>query len=103
MTGKKSARARQSRSVPPRHQPGEGRCLDILRQLSAYIDDELPSDICAELRRHVGACPNCEVFIASLRNTVKLCRHHQTPPLSPQERAIIRQEILQSSKLGAPQ
>jgi len=85
------------------HQPGEGRYPDNLWQLSANIDDELPSDICAELRRHVGACPNYEVFIASLRDTVELCRHHQTPPLSPQERAIIRQEILQSSKLGAPQ
>lgn len=102
MTGKKSARAGQSRSSSHHHQSGEGRCLDILRQLSAYIDDELPSDICAELRRHVGACPNCEVFIASLRDTVKLCRNHQTPPLSAQERAMMRQEILEASKLGAP-
>ena len=28
------------------HEHGERRCLDILRQLSAYIDDELPEDIC---------------------------------------------------------
>lgn len=75
------------------HEPGEGRCLDMLRQLSAYIDDELPEDICAELRRHLGACPNCEVFIASLRDTVKLCRHHEPPPLSADERARLRQEI----------
>jgi anti-sigma factor RsiW len=99
MTKKKPAG--HSQSSPHRHQPGEGRCLDILRQLSAYIDDELPSDICAELRRHLGACPNCEVFIASLRNTVTLCRHHQTPPLTAQDRARLRQEVLQASKLGA--
>jgi anti-sigma factor RsiW len=74
-------------------QTGEGRCLDILRRLSAYIDDELPEDICAELRRHIGACPNCEVFVASLRDTVKLCRHHQPPPLSAHDRARLRQEI----------
>ena len=100
MTMKKSARSRHSPPSPHDHQHGEGRCLDILRQLSAYIDDELPSDICAELRRHVGACPNCETFIASLRDTVKLCRNHQTPPLSAQERAMLRQEILQASKVG---
>ena len=29
------------------HEHGEQRCLNILRQLSAYIDDELPEDICA--------------------------------------------------------
>jgi anti-sigma factor RsiW len=80
------------------HEPGEGQCLDILRQLSAYIDDELPEDICAELRRHVGACPNCEVFIASLRDTVRLCRHHQPSPLSAHDRAKLRQEILRAWK-----
>ena len=79
MMKKKSSRRRVKSSAPHRHQPGKGRCLDILRQLSAYIDDELPSDICAELRRHLGACPNCEVFIASLRQTVSLCRHR--PPI----------------------
>lgn len=98
MTKKKPAG--HSHSSPHRHQPGEGRCLDILRQLSAYIDDELPSDICAELRRHLGACPNCEIFIASLRNTVTLCRHHQTPPLSAQDRAMLRQDILRAFKPG---
>jgi anti-sigma factor RsiW len=80
------------------HEHGEGRCLDILRQLSAYIDDELPEEICAELRRHFGACPNCEVFIASLRDTVKLCRLHQPPPLSAYDRARLRHEILHAWK-----
>jgi anti-sigma factor RsiW len=80
------------------HQHGERRCLDILRQLSAYIDDELPEEICAELRRHLGACPNCEVFISSLWDTVKLCRQHQPPPLSTYERAHLRQEILRAWK-----
>ena len=82
------------------HEPG--RCLDILRQLSAYIDDELPSDICGELRRHFGACPNCEVFVASLRETVTLCRHRPTPPLSAAERAALRQDILRAAQSGAP-
>lgn len=83
------------------HAHGDRRCLDILRRLSAYIDDELPEDICAELRRHLGACPNCEVFIASLRDTVKLCQQHQPPALSAYDRAQLRQEILRTWKPGA--
>ena len=79
-----------------RDKHGERACLEILRQLSAYIDDELPEEICAELRRHLGACPNCEVFIASLRDTVKLCRQHQPPLLSAYDRARLRHEILQA-------
>lgn len=101
MTKKKPARTSRGRSTTHRHQPGEGHCLDILKQLSAYIDDELSSDICSELRRHLGACPNCEVFVASLRQTVTLCRHSQAPQLSARDRAEIRREILQAAKPGA--
>lgn len=100
MKKKKSSRRRGKGSAPHRHQPGKSRCLDILRQLSAYIDDELPSDICAELRRHLGACPNCEVFIASLRQTVTLCQHRDTPQLTQTERAFLREQILSSARTG---
>lgn len=87
---------------PAQDHPHEtGRCLDILRQLSAYIDDELASDICRELRRHLGACPNCEIFVASLRETVTLCRHRPTPPLSSGERAALRREILRAARSGS--
>jgi anti-sigma factor RsiW len=98
MTRKTPPAARSRSAGPHCHSAGERRCLDILRQLSAYIDDELPQDICAELRRHLGACPNCEVFIASLRATVRLCQQHQPPPLSAYERARLRQEIFEAWK-----
>lgn len=95
---KRSGQKRIRSAAMHQHPAAGGRCLDILRQLSAYIDDELPEDICAELRRHLGACPNCEEFITSLRDTVRLCRHHQPPPLSAFERAKLRQAILRAWK-----
>lgn len=85
---------RGGKTVRRVRQAGRGRCLAILRQLSAYIDDELPATICGELRRHLGGCPNCEEFIASLRHTVTLCRHRPTPSLSASDRADLRQAIL---------
>ena len=97
MITKKSARSNPGQSSAHRHPPGNARCLDILRQLSAYIDDELPSEICRELRRHLGSCPNCEEFIASLQQTVTLCRYSQTPRLSAYDRAALRQEILRNA------
>jgi len=93
---KKKAAAPKKRSRPSshRHTHGQGHCLDLLRQLSAYIDDELPSDICREIRRHLGACPNCEVFIASLQHTITLCRHSPAPQLTSTERMNMRRAIL---------
>jgi anti-sigma factor RsiW len=98
MTKKKtSAPKKQSRPSSHRDTHGQGHCLDLLRQLSAYIDDELPSDICREIRRHLGACPNCEVFIASLQHTVTLCRHRPSPQLTSVERMNMRCAILNAA------
>jgi len=83
-------------TAPHRH--GKGRCLRILRALSAFIDDELSEDICQEIRRHIGACPNCEGFVASLRQTVSLCRHSPASALSPTDRALMREQILRAAQ-----
>ena len=98
MTKKKpAATKKRSRPSSQRHTHGQGHCMDLLRQLSAYIDDELPADICREIRRHLGACPNCEVFITSLQHTVTLCRHRPTPQLTSVDRMNMRREILDAA------
>jgi anti-sigma factor RsiW len=89
----------RSSTTHHQHDHGKSRCLGILRQLSAYIDDELARDICQEIRRHLGACPNCEVFVASLRQTVSLCRHSLVPSLSTADRALMRQKILKAGQI----
>ena len=80
------------------HDHGKSKCLNILRQLSAYIDDEVTGDICQEIRRHLGACPNCEIFVSSLRQTVSLCRHRPAPSLSSADRSVMREKILKAAQ-----
>ncbi len=98
MTKKKTTTPRkQSQTSTHGHSHRQGDCVDLLRQLSAYIDDELPSDICREIRRHLGACPNCEVFIASLQHTVTLCRYRPAPQLTSIDRMNMRHAILDAA------
>ncbi len=98
MTKKKAATPTKKQAKPSsRHRPGQAHCLKLLRQLSAYIDGELPSDMCQEIRRHLGDCPNCDVFILSLQQTVILCRHRPVPPLKPADRAAMRRAILKKA------
>jgi hypothetical protein len=68
--------------------------LKILSRLSGYLDDELPSQVCKEIRKHLGACPNCEIFVDSFRQTVRLCRHVEPRPLSAALKARIRRSVL---------
>ena len=98
MTKKKATTPNKKQAKPSsRHKAGPGHCLKLLRQLSAYIDGELPSDICQEIRGHLGDCPNCEVFILSLQQTVILCRHRPVPPLKPADRVALRRAILKKA------
>lgn len=97
---KRSAPKKTTRAVAHPHEHGKGKCLKILRQLSAFIDDELAADLCREIRQHLGACPNCEDFVASLRHTVALCRHHPAPTLSSAERARMRTMIFNAARAG---
>ncbi|MFO0698469.1 MAG: zf-HC2 domain-containing protein [Nitrospira sp.] len=92
-----STRPRRSASTQRKQAHGKARCLRILRRLSAYIDDELSGNICQEIRRHLGDCPNCETFVTSLRQTVLLCRHNPSPTLSAASRALMRKRILETT------
>ena len=96
---KKKTGAPKKRPGPSshRHTHSQSHFLDLLRQLSAYVDDVLPSDICREIRRHLGACPNCEVFIVSLQHTVTLCRHRPAPELTSVDRVNMRRAILDAA------
>lgn len=73
-------------------------CKTLLQRLSEYLDDDLPTDVCQQIRVHLGACPNCERFAASLRQSILLCRH--TPPvgLSESEKTALHQVILHKSR-----
>jgi anti-sigma factor RsiW len=93
-----ASQATRKTAAPPPHRHGTGHCVAILKKLSAYLDDELPGDVCADLRRHLGACPNCEEFLVSLRQTVTLCRHQPAPVLSSAERARMRIQILKTAR-----
>jgi len=75
----------------------KAHCLKIFRRLSLYLDGELPDNACEEIRKHLHGCDNCEVFLASFKRTVTLCRKHLAKPLSPTAKGAIRAAVLQAA------
>lgn len=75
----------------------KAQCLKIFRRLSLYLDGELPDNACEEIRRHLYGCDNCEVFLASFKRTVILCRKYQAKPLSRGAKGAIRAAVLQAA------
>jgi anti-sigma factor RsiW len=79
----------------------KAHCLKIFRRLSLYLDGELPDNVCAEIRKHLHGCDNCEVFLASFKRTVTLCRKYPAKPLSPTAKGAIRTAVLQAAGRSA--
>jgi anti-sigma factor RsiW len=81
---------------PAGHAHSRAHCIKVLRQLSDYLDNDLSTGICKEIRKHLALCPNCEIFVDSLRQTINLCRRAASPRLSPALKARIRSQILRA-------
>jgi anti-sigma factor RsiW len=47
-------------------------CLEIVRELSNYLDDGLSENLRSELEAHLGKCRHCRAVWDGLRNTVTL-------------------------------
>lgn len=50
-----------------------GTCPDVLALFSAHLEGEISPDVCAQMERHLEACPRCKGTCDSLKRTLSLC------------------------------
>ncbi len=73
-------------------------CRELKDKLSAYLDGELESAICAEIEQHLRNCDDCRVVVDTLNKTITLYRHYgqASVPADTHERLtrVLNLEIL---------
>jgi anti-sigma factor RsiW len=47
-------------------------CKDFVELMTAYLDDELPEDVRAQVDEHLGGCDGCQNVLAQWRTIVAL-------------------------------
>lgn len=60
--------------VPPDAPAATGSCPDVLTLFSQHLEDEISSDVCLEMERHLERCARCRGACDSLKRTLALCR-----------------------------
>jgi RNA polymerase sigma-70 factor (ECF subfamily) len=60
--------------LPSNEPASPGNCPDVLRLYSKHLEDEISSEVCSEMERHLNACPRCRGACESLKRTLALCR-----------------------------
>jgi RNA polymerase sigma-70 factor (ECF subfamily) len=77
----------------PHPASGSGVCPDVVSLLSRHLEGEIGPDACAEMERHVAACPRCGAACDSLRQTLRLCGSTPSPEVPEALKESIRRGI----------
>lgn len=60
-------------------------CEGLLESLSAYIDGDLPPELCAELEKHLAGCNDCTVVLNTTKRTIDLVHSPLEKPDLPED------------------
>ncbi len=63
---------------------------DLVALVSDYLEGRLSPDTCADLERHLVACPDCTVFVQTFGSTVSLLQSLTEQDLPPELRLRLR-------------
>jgi hypothetical protein len=59
-------------SVTSREDPVH--CREVIQQISEYLDAETARELAAELESHLVDCPNCRIYVDTVKKTITLYR-----------------------------
>ena len=99
------------RAGPPRAAAGPGRpspmrrpgvCPDVVDLFSRHLEGEIDPETCAEMERHLAACPRCQAACDSLGETFRLCGADPCPRCLRTSRSPSGKECAPSSRRSAP-
>lgn len=71
--------------IPTELPAAPGTCPDVLGLFSSHLEGQVSAEVCAEMERHIEACPRCKGACDSLKRTLSLCR---TTPAAPIPAAV---------------
>lgn len=59
--------------IPTDLRAAPGTCPDVLALFSSHVEGQVSAEVCAEMERHLEACPRCKGACDSLKRTLSLC------------------------------
>lgn len=68
------AKPRAGGAPKTRHLTGPGHCMRMLGVLSDYLDRGAKARLCRRIEEHLRECPDCRMYVDTLRKTVVLYR-----------------------------
>lgn len=52
------------------------KCIKTLEQICETLGEEIDSENCQDIQRHLNVCPHCCAYIDSLKKTIHLYQYY---------------------------
>ena len=69
------------------------KCRDVYLHICDNLDQKLNSRECMEVKRHLDRCPDCRVYLDTLKRTVHLYQIARAPNVTPRTHRNLRKAI----------
>jgi anti-sigma factor (TIGR02949 family) len=47
-------------------------CMEVINQLSTYVDHDVPSELREQISQHLAGCKHCSAVFDGMRNVIRL-------------------------------
>ena len=74
------------------------QCRSFFEKLSEYLDDELDQAVCDMIETHLQECPPCQACLATLKQTVAVCRELKSAHVPEDFSRRLRKMLLQHTE-----
>jgi hypothetical protein len=58
-------------------------CREVRREISNYLDEEIPAELTMRIDRHIARCSGCRALFDGTRNVLELVSTGEVFPLPP--------------------
>lgn len=58
---------------------------EVYKQICDFMGEDLNTPVCKEVAEHLESCPNCKVYLDTVKKTVTICQETEKEKEIPQD------------------
>ena len=58
---------------------------EVYKQICDFMGEDLDTPVCKEVAEHLESCPNCKVYLDTVKKTVTICQETEKEIEIPQD------------------
>lgn len=55
------------------------KCEEVYLHICDHLDEDIQSERCRQIKKHLSTCPECSTYLATLKNTITLYKALPAP------------------------